>query len=72
MKLTNVTYVPTTETSWPFGRAAIACDFDRLGYVEKEYFFSGLARIYQELPHGKAGVIFGVIFTKPEEEGKRL
>ena len=64
MKLTDVQYIPTTETSWPFGRAAIACDFDHLGYVEKEYFFSGLARIYQELPHGKAGVIFeGVPYT---------
>ena len=77
MKLTDVQYIPTTETSWPFGRAAIACDFDHLGYVEKEYFFSGLARIYQELPHGKAGVIFEgapytnrVIFRMPADPAK--
>lgn len=58
MSLINVQYIPTTETSWPFGRASVACGFASRGYIEKEYFFSGKARIYEELPHGKAGVLF--------------
>lgn len=74
MKLTMVTHIPDTPSSWPFGRAAIACNFEALGYTEEEYFFSGLARIYQELPHGKAGVVYEgapytnrVIFRMPAD-----
>jgi len=77
MKLTNVRHIPATEASWPFGRAAVACDFEALGYVEKEYFFSGEARVYEELPHGKAGVIFEgapytnrVLFRMPADPAK--
>ncbi len=77
MKLTNVQHIPTTDASWPFGRAAVACDFQALEYKEEEYFFSGLAQIYRELPHGKAEVIHPgapytnrVIFRMPADPAK--
>ena len=77
MRLTEVAYIPNTENSWPFGRAEVACDFKTIGYAEREYFFSGLARVYQELPHGKAKVIHEgapytnrVIFRMPDDPKK--
>lgn len=43
MKLISV-----PEGEHPFAAAAAACEFDKIGYVEEEYFMSGTANVYGE------------------------
>ncbi len=46
--LTNIVSVPTTPESKPFAAAVDICGFEKLGYVEEEFFLSGTANVYQE------------------------
>lgn len=46
--LKEMKLIPTTETSKPFAAAAETCAFDKLGYIEDEYFQTGTANVYQE------------------------
>lgn len=41
-------FIPTTAESQPFVSAKDRCKFDKLGYVEDEYFLSGTANVYDE------------------------
>lgn len=73
----KATYIPTTDASYPFGRASIACGLKQIGYAEKEYFFSGEARVYAQEKRGKAKVIFEnapytnrVIFRMPSDPAR--
>lgn len=50
-------FVPTTETSKPFVGAKDRCGFDKLGYVEDEYFLSGTANVYDEDPEHKVHAV---------------
>jgi len=56
--INNIQHIPTTPTSKPFAAAAKACGFDKLGYIEDEYFLSGTANIYKEGSTGKPEIIF--------------
>ena len=47
-KITEFKFIPTTETSTPFAAAADKCDFDKIGYIEDEYFQTGTADVYEE------------------------
>ncbi|MBQ9047356.1 MAG: hypothetical protein IJ120_05605 [Solobacterium sp.] len=46
--ITELKYIPTTETSKPFAAAAEKCCFDKIGYIEDEYFQTGTANVYDE------------------------
>lgn len=41
--------IETTKDSYPFQAAAGKCEFEKIGYVEDEYFMSGTANIYTEI-----------------------
>lgn len=56
--ITKMRYIPVTETSKPFVAAAKRCDFDKLGYVEDEYFMYGTANVYDEDERHQAVKIF--------------
>ena len=47
-KITEFKFIPTTETSKPFAAAAEKCCFDKIGYIEDEYFQTGTANVYDE------------------------
>ena len=46
--ITEFKFIPTTETSKPFAAAAEKCCFDKIGYIEDEYFQTGTADVYAE------------------------
>ncbi len=46
--ITEFKFIPTTETSKPFAAAAEKCCFDKIGYIEDEYFQTGTADVYEE------------------------
>ncbi len=46
--ITEMKRIPITTESYPFQAAAGKCEFDRIGYIEDEYFMSGTANIYTE------------------------
>ena len=46
--ITVMKKIPVTADSYPFQTAAKRCEFDKIGYIEDEYFMSGTANIYTE------------------------
>ncbi|MCX4315607.1 MAG: alpha/beta hydrolase domain-containing protein, partial [Lachnospiraceae bacterium] len=50
--------IPVTENSHPFASAVFHCKLEELGYVEEEYFMSGMANVYREGEYQKPEVIF--------------
>ena len=46
--ITEMKWIPVTPGKHPFAAAAGKCGFEKLGYVEDEYFMSGTANIYDE------------------------
>ena len=53
----KIRLVPTTETSHPFARADVKCNFKENGYVEDEYFVYGKANLYDANPDERPVVI---------------
>ncbi|MCL2839391.1 MAG: alpha/beta hydrolase domain-containing protein [Defluviitaleaceae bacterium] len=54
----SVKQIPITSDSKPFAAAADTCSFDKIGYIEDEFFMSGTANIYKEGENRKPEVIF--------------
>ncbi len=46
--ITEMKKIPVTADSYPFQAAAKRCEFDKIGYIEDEYFMFGTANIYTE------------------------
>jgi hypothetical protein len=44
----DIKHIPVTKESYPFAMAAEKCEFDKIGYIEDEYFMSGTANVYDE------------------------
>ena len=72
--LKDVKFVPVTENSVPFAAAAKCCEFEKIGYVEEEYFLSGEANIYEDgekhIPkviHENAPYTTRVIVRRPKD-----
>lgn len=45
--------IPVPEGKHPFAAAAGKCEFEKIGYLEDEYFMSGTANVYGENTEGK-------------------
>ncbi|WP_238907596.1 alpha/beta hydrolase domain-containing protein [Clostridium sp. YIM B02506] len=43
----KIKLIPVTENSVPFAQAAKKCDFDKIGYIEEEFFMWGTSNIYE-------------------------
>ena len=54
--LKEVKFIPVTADSHPFITAVNACEFEKNGYLEDEYFLTGTANIYEEDAAGKLSV----------------
>lgn len=62
--LKELKFIPVTETSKPFAAAAETCEFDKIGYIEDEYFMSGTANLYKEdALHNVSPVYEGAPYT---------
>ena len=44
----DIKHISVTKESYPFAMAAEKCEFDKIGYIEDEYFMSGTANVYDE------------------------
>lgn len=63
--ITELKYIPVTEKSYPFQTAVNKCEFEKIGYIEDEYFMSGLANVYTEtgVAHDVKELIKNVPYT---------
>jgi len=50
--------VPYTETSHPYLQADFRCGFAENGYIEEEYFYSGIANVYAETPDESLKILY--------------